>query len=95
VVGLILKDISNGTQWPLYVFQPGVTQDISSEQANKCRVGVLFAWENEENDIGEIILEQLDALISSTSWNPLSKFITVVTTYINSSAHSAVPACLQ
>jgi hypothetical protein len=89
VVYLILKDISNWTQWSLYVFQRGDTHEISSEQANKYHVGVLFAWENEENDLREIILGQLDILISSTSWNLRSKFIVVVTAYVNSPPHSA------
>jgi hypothetical protein len=89
VLGLILKDINKGTQWPLYVFQPGDTQEISSVQANEFHVGVLFAWENEENALSEIILQQLDTLMSSTSWNPRSKFIVLVTTYVNSPPHSA------
>jgi hypothetical protein len=88
VVGLILRDINNGTQWSLYVFQPGDKRGISSKQANKYHIVVLFAWEDEENDLRERVLEQLDILISNTSWNPRAKFIVVVTAYVNSSLDS-------
>jgi tryptophan-rich sensory protein len=89
VLGLILEDISNGTQWPLYVFHADNTNEIPDEQTSKYHVGILFAWENEENDLRVIIREQLETLMLSSSWNPRSKFIVVVTNYVNSHPQSA------
>jgi tryptophan-rich sensory protein len=87
VVDLILKDISNGTQWPLYVFHPGDTHEIPIEQPNKYHVGIIFAWENEENGLVEIVREQLETLMLSPSWNAQSKFVVVVTAHVNSPPH--------
>jgi hypothetical protein len=86
----LLGNIHEETLWPLYVSRGEIADETAtSTPTDRPHSYILFTGsEDEDGDVVETLVGQLEAMKSSSSWNPRGRFVVMVKTLNSESPHS-------
>jgi hypothetical protein len=78
MVHLVLRELNDMMRWPILFY----TSDTMVEETQEVVLPhsyIIFLWPQQDKDVNDTIKTQMENQKDSLSWNPLAKFLVVVT----------------